>query len=389
MLAMQKTHRKSLLILFIIVVSVAGGTALFNWYSQNNSVNSGQSSSTASSSSTPEPKVITKTAVTFTPLTIELASTDSAIIPDTMTKFTTQTGTMLTINPGKYDVGTFTLPVTAADKAVTNYKITIAPLAIDWAALQTELTNLIGTTRAPHYAIYIYDPLRDQSYKVNETKDMPPASISKLPSVILALRDVDAGKFTLDTKFPVRNNLKHTTYDSIGVNPQGTVLPLRTYLTAAIHESNNTAHYHIHDEVLEGMEKVVPRTDSELQARIYLNPHVATAAGIETLLYGIYSHKYLKPDTEAFILDLMENTLSSLRTGIPAGIPATKGIKVADKVGFLFGGKEGDVYSDAAIVYGLKTDYILVVLNDKAPPFPQGAQIIKQISQVVYKYLDK
>src|SRR5262249_30659412 len=146
-----------------------------------------------------------------------------------------------------------------------------------------------------------------------------------------------AGKYTLDTKFPVQNSLKHTTVDSIGANPQGTMLPLRTYLTAAIHESNNTAHYHIHDEVLGGLAQVVSRTDSELKARIYLNPHVATTEGIETLLEGIYKGTYLKKDTNDFILSLMENTLPSLRTAIPAGIPANANIKVADKVGFLFG----------------------------------------------------
>jgi beta-lactamase class A len=386
---MNKSTKRLLLALLIIVLSIAGGTALYSWYNQsNNSSGSNTSSTSSSKSSTEEVKVVQAAATTFTPSTIQLQTGDVATIPDTM-KFMTQSGNTLALNPGKYDIGDYEFTVTASDKTKTTYKLKVSAAPVDMDKLNADLTKLIGTSRAPHYGIYIYDPLRNQTLKINEGKDMPPASISKLPSVILALRDVDAGKYTLDTKFPVKNSLKHTYVDSIGVYPEGTMLPLRQYLTAAIHESNNTAHYHIHDEVLGGMENVVPRTDSELKARIYLNPHVATADGIATLLKGIYSKTYLSESSTAFILDLMEHTLSSLRTGIPAGIPANSNIKVADKVGFLFGGKEGDVYSDASIVYGLHTDYILVVLNDQAPPYPQGAQIIKQISQLVYSYMDK
>lgn len=51
---------------------------------------------------------------------------------------------------------------------------------------------------------------------------------------------------------------------------------------------------------------------------------------------------------------------------------------MANEVGYLFGGCEGGIYNDSGVVFGNNTDYVLVVLNNSAPPFPQGSQMMKR-----------
>lgn len=70
------------------------------------------------------------------------------------------------------------------------------------------------------------------------------------------------------------------------------------------------------------------------------------------------------------------------RTGkIPAGVPS--GIVVANKTGELT-----DVEHDAAIIYGDKTDYILCVMLSQLDDCARGRDVIKEISEAVYHYLN-
>lgn len=237
-----------------------------------------------------------------------------------------------------------------------------------------------------HFGIYIYDLRRNQEISQNEDLEYPPGSISKLPSVILTLKDIDEGKISFDDTLPVKNELKHTDWDVIGSNYDGTELPFRTYIDAAILESNNSAHYHLHD-YLGGAGIVNSRTNTELNAaKFFLDPHTATARSIGNVLIGLYKETILSHENSNYLLNLMKNTYEDLRLAIPGGVP--ENIEVANKVGFLYGGIEGSTYSDAAIVYGEKTDYVVVILNNEAPDFPFGYIMIREISRIVYEELN-
>lgn len=253
--------------------------------------------------------------------------------------------------------------------------------------LREQIVDYLGKDRVSHYAIYLYDlKSKEVVFEHRSRKFLPPASISKLPSVILTLRDVDAGKYTLEDTIPVVNNQKHTTYDAIGQYPQGTQLPLSLYVEEAIRTSNNTAHYHLHEN-LGGSEVVNPRTQEELNAdQFFLYPFFARAEAIANVLIGVYEGSILSPESREHLLDLMINAAPSLKTAIPAGLPSD--INVANKVGFLFGGEYGNTFADAGIVFGENTDYVLVILNDKTTPFPTGAEPIKHMSAIIYNYME-
>jgi beta-lactamase class A len=65
------------------------------------------------------------------------------------------------------------------------------------------------------------------------------------------------------------------------------------------------------------------------------------------------------------------------RERIPAGVPS--GIAVADKPGWL-----NDVQNDAAIVYGPKSTYTLVIMTNGASTSP-----LADLSRQIYTYLEQ
>lgn len=91
----------------------------------------------------------------------------------------------------------------------------------------------------------------------------------------------------------------------------------------------------------------------------------------------IYRGKAVSRTYSAQMRDLLLQ--QERRWKIPAGLPY--GVKCANKTG------ETDSYQhDAAIVYGKKTDYVIVIFSASSEYY--GTNGIKKISSMVYDYLN-
>ena len=100
----------------------------------------------------------------------------------------------------------------------------------------------------------------------------------------------------------------------------------------------------------------------------------ATAEDLGVLLEAIHSGPAMDEDSRKQMMELMMG--ETIDNGVAAGVPS--GTKVAHKTG-----NWSDATNDAAIVFGPKGDYVIVVLSD-ADHDPSG---IKGISDLVYRYL--
>lgn len=103
----------------------------------------------------------------------------------------------------------------------------------------------------------------------------------------------------------------------------------------------------------------------------------SSARDIGLLMERIYRGKAVSRTYSAQMRDLLLQ--QERRWKIPAGLPY--GVKCANKTG------ETDSYQhDAAIVYGKKTDYVIVIFSASSEYY--GTNGIKKISSMVYDYLN-
>jgi len=100
-----------------------------------------------------------------------------------------------------------------------------------------------------------------------------------------------------------------------------------------------------------------------------------TASDLTDLLDQLQSGKLLSPLHTQLVLNLMKKQV--WRERIPAGVP--DGIAVADKPGWLPG-----TQNDAAVVYGPKSTYVLVIMTDGDTTSP-----LADLSERIYNYLEQ
>lgn len=99
----------------------------------------------------------------------------------------------------------------------------------------------------------------------------------------------------------------------------------------------------------------------------------STAADLTTMVAKLQQGTLLNTANTQLLLGLMKT--QAWRERIPAGVPS--GVAVADKPGWL-----ANVQNDAAIVYGPKSTYTLVVMTNGNTTKP-----LADLSKLVYDYL--
>jgi beta-lactamase class A len=111
------------------------------------------------------------------------------------------------------------------------------------------------------------------------------------------------------------------------------------------------------------------------------NKHT-TAADLATTLQKLYAGQLLNTTHTQWLLQLLKT--QHYRERIPAGVPS--GVAVADKPGWLSpaDGENGYTENDAAIVYGPKSTYILVITTTGSTTQP-----LTDLSRQVYAYLEE
>lgn len=255
---------------------------------------------------------------------------------------------------------------------------------VDWANLEENIKDFLGN-QVDNYGIMIYDLKRHQSLGINESEIFPPASSAKITVAILVLRDIENGKYTLDTTYPVQNAYKHSEFDSIGALPEGTQIPIRKYLEELIIMSSNTAWYHLVHMLGDSYQVVNPRTIEELGVNpLFLDPYQSTAYNFVTVMKDVYFNKTLNENSKEYLFDLMRNATQFNREGVGLGVP--NGVDFVNKLGYHW---THDLinFNDVAIVFGEKTDYAIAIVDENID-WTTGKYNIQEISKLVYAALN-
>lgn len=284
------------------------------------------------------------------------------------------------ITPAKYDLGEYTIYLNAYDYIKLN--IYLNPIASD--ELKINILNMLGN-ESTNYGIYIYDLKRNVEISFNESNLFRAASMVKVPIAIAILKEVEDGNLSLDSYYNLKENLIFTNLVGLGQSSIGTPFTVRQYLEAMIIESDNTALNHL-DAILS--EKYGNNLNMHLKellgVNFFVNPPETTPKEVGTVLEGLYNYRFLNKTNSDYLINLLMNAVPDLKEGIGLGIPSN--IQFANKIGFL-DTNEDLSYMDSAIVYGTKTDYIVVVMN-KNQPWTVARDNLKNLSSIIYKYLN-
>lgn len=106
---------------------------------------------------------------------------------------------------------------------------------------------------------------------------------------------------------------------------------------------------------------------------------MTSAEDCGSLLEKIYKGECVSREASEFMLDLLKK--QEVIWKIPEGLP--EGIRSANKTG-----ETDDQQHDIAIVYGEQTDYIICIMSEKISSEDTAVQNIRDISRIVYQYLN-
>lgn len=269
------------------------------------------------------------------------------------------------------------------DRIVT-YNINVEYKEVDLVSMESEIEGILGGY-ADQFSINLYDFKREVEWNYNKDKIVEPASIAKLPIAMLVMRDIDSGKYTLQETYPIYNSQKFSFSGNIGSLSEGTEVTIDYYLSNLLSMSDNNAWYILTYFLGGNWEVVNPRTINELGINpLFLDPPQGTAKNVGKLLKQLYTNEGISKESSEYILRKLGEAGDWAKAGVGLGLP--EGITYYNKIGTLLAGDKYS-YQDAALVYGAYTDYSLVIM-DEYIDWDLGQVLLKDISSVVYRYLN-
>lgn len=229
------------------------------------------------------------------------------------------------------------------------------PTPIDTVMLDSQITAIIQQYPQLEISVAYQDLKTSANLFTGVPEPYDAASIVKIVTAALFLREVQNGKYTLDTVV------------------EGA--PAHEQLRKMIEDSDNPS-WHAFNRLLtkpaqDEFAKQAGLTDFKAEG------NTTTAKDIALLLSKIYKNELLNKQYTELLLTLMEK--ASERQYIPAAIP--DGAQVYHKAGYL-----SDRVHDAAIIDDGERPYVLVIFtkSEGAYDFELGRRIIHEITQKVW-----
>lgn len=233
--------------------------------------------------------------------------------------------------------------------------------------LESTISGYSGT-----WSVYVKDLKTGDWLSINET-NMYPASVVKLFTMEAVYAGVNEKRISLSGTVKSLLNSMITVSDNESYNAlvrtlgNGSFAAGCNYINRYLKKQGYTStgvHFSLHPSA------------SSYQGD-GLGSNTSTARDVGKLLERVYKNKAVSRKYSRQMLDLLLN--QTRRSKIPAGLPS--GVKSANKTG-----ETDDCQHDAAIVYGKKTDYVIVVFSRTGEYY--GVNGIQNISRMVYDYLN-
>lgn len=216
-----------------------------------------------------------------------------------------------------------------------------------------EIEKLTATASGT-YAVYVYHLEDKDSYGVNETLEMPGASIMKLPVIMTVMKMIESGNLKLDDKYTLEEADRAAGSGPLQYKKAGESYNLDELLGYLGKNSDNTAWVMFNRRL--GKNAIQDTIDSEgLVNTDYKN---LTTTGVDTArMWKFFYSGKIGEENRRKIWGYLTNSIYEDR--IPAGLADTEATIVGHKVG-----TDIDIWADTGIV-----SCKLSVARCKAKPF--------------------
>jgi beta-lactamase class A len=225
--------------------------------------------------------------------------------------------------------------------------------------------------------------------ELNPQMEFPAASMIKVPIMYEIMRQVVAGRLSLDESLIVTNKLQTGGAGILKELRSGITMTVRELVTLMIILSDNTATNMLID--LAGMDAVnKTMTDLGLKSTVLRrrmmdfaaaqagHENITSAGDLALLFAAIYDSRGLPPAYGALMLDIL--TRQQIQDKLPFYLPQE--ITLAHKTGTLPG-----VEHDGGILFLPGGPYIICILTADLVTNVQGLQLVANIGKTIYEHL--
>ncbi len=264
----------------------------------------------------------------------------------------------------------------------------VVPLNLEMPGLEPQVKALMARYNFLQAGMFFLDLDTGNYLDIGGDRVFPAASTIKLPILIAFFQDLDAGKVSLDETLVMRRNLITGGSGEMQDRPTGTKFSARETVTKMITISDNTATNMIIDR-LGGIARLNQRFRSwGLQDTVIRNllgdfrgTNTTSSKDMARVLALVANQKLLSPSSREQVLDILRNTVT--RTLLPAGLGS--GADIAHKTGDI-----GFLIGDAGLITMPNGKRYLAGIYVKRPyNDSRGRDFIRQVSRLVYNYLDQ
>jgi len=255
-------------------------------------------------------------------------------------------------------------------------------------SLQEYVNSL--TQNNSEISLYIKDLSTEYEIKINSDKEIPSASLVKIPIMAAVYELAEKGDLSLNEKLTYKKKYRCGGSGIIKRSRYGTKFTIRELVELMITLSDNVATHMLIDRIgIKNLNKIfkelglkntnINRFVMDLQARDKGIENYTTAEDIGLLLEKIYRGKLVSKEASVEMLLIMLKQRISDR--IPKKLPTQ--VAVAHKTGLM-----KDVCHDAGVVYTNNGDFIICVLTHNIKP-QVAKEIIADVTYMTYCMYDK
>ena len=257
-------------------------------------------------------------------------------------------------------------------------------------AVVAYVESAVKNQKVSNVAIYYRDLNNGPWFGYNERDIFSPASLVKVPLMILYLKEAEFNPEILQTK--IVNNIENTEsfYESADYQPEerisfGSEYGVEELISKMIEQSDNVAYKLLFDSMDNRKYVQIFKEFGVDFSRAYDNPDGDTISlrDYASFFRILYNASYLNKDYSEKALEILSH--STFKAGIVAGVP--ENVAVAHKFGERFFTDTGEKQlHDCGIIYA-ENPYLLCVMT-KGRDFRELEEAISKVSSIVYQYFE-